>query len=69
MNFWGLSDAKVGIYLENVVWKPGTDPQKENAWKREAQKQKLAETEDELLSISAKRDCGEKAKRMKIDVD
>ena len=30
--------------------------------KREARKQKLAEADDELLSTSAKRDCGDKAK-------
>ena len=43
----------------------GTDPQNENEWEREARKQKLAETDDELPSTPAKRDCDDKAKRIK----
>ena len=55
-----------------TMWgkKPGTvNPHKGKGWKREALKQKLAQTEDEPLSTLAKRDRGEKAKRMNIDVD
>ena len=37
--------------------------------KREARKQKLAEADDELLSTSAKRDCGDKANGRNKDVD
>ena len=62
--------TKVGIQLENDMGEnPGTDPHNENEWKREARKQKLAETEDELLSASAKKDCDDKAKRTNSVVD
>ena len=45
--------------------KRGNNPHKEKEGKREALKQKLAEVDDELLSTSAKRGCGDKAKRIK----
>ena len=52
------------------MWeKLGTDPHNEKEGKREARKQKLAEADGELLSTSAKRGCGDKAKRINIDVD
>ena len=49
--------------------KLGTYPHNEKDRTREARKQKLAEAEEELLSISGKRDCGDKAKRIKSGVD
>ena len=54
---------------KSVGKKPGTDPHIEKEKKREARKQKLAEADDKLHSTSAKRDCGDKAKRIKIDGD
>ena len=52
------------------MWeKAWNNPHNEAVWKREAHKQKLEETDDELPSTSAKRDCGEKAKGINIDVD
>ena len=65
------SFAQLGIRSRKKRWKKKLEPynpQREKG-KWEARKHKLAETEEELLSTSAKRDCGEKAKRMKIDVD
>ena len=47
------------------TWTPKIQNEKEG--KREARKVKLTETEDELLSTLARRGCGEKAKRRKID--
>ena len=63
--------AKVGIQFEKkwggTTWTRKTHNEKEG--KREALKQKLADTENDLLTTSAKRDYGEKAKGVIIDVD
>ena len=52
---------------KTTPWTPKNLQQKE--CEKEARKQELAQTEEELLSTSAKRGCREKAKRIKIDGD
>ena len=68
-NYLALQVQKLESNWKTIWEKVWNKPHNEKMGKREARKQKLAETEDEQLSISAKRDCDDKAKRMNSYID